>query len=608
MKAVKNKFSNKKLSPMYYIPLLLIAGFVPLLVHGKYIDLQGTVQSLYWTGQNQLLDFFSYWKARWVIVLTSLALFTYICLVISKKLPFKKQYKYYIPLGIYALFVIISTIFAIDAPTALNGFIDMYQGMWVLLSYVAITFLMINFINNERDTKMFLNAFVFLIIVEGLIGVGQYFGFDIFNTKFGNQLIVPSGVTVDGGLTFNFGKHTIYGTLFNTNYVGSFATLMMPMAAVFLVSAKTLKTKIIGGVAFILCTFTWIGCNSRAGYIGVAFATIVAIIMLRKYVVKYWKVSVSALLVAIICLVGLNAVSGGKVINQFKRLNVFSEINRIEQINSNEEKFQIKSIDIEGNIVKIKSSHQNLFLKVEGDNLLFLDDDENTLPIKTTESGKLVADVPNGVYLQIEMNKEYAGFTLSTPWAAQGSINFYISGETIQPISNTGRVVKIKDAEYFKPLEGLEKSASGRGYIWSRAIPLLKKHIFTGAGADNFAITFPQDDYLAKMNMSMPASTVVDKPHNMYLQMAINTGVVSLIAFLTVCIIYIGSGIKALWQISYDTLDKKISLACFLGVTGYLFAGIFNDQIVSVAPIFFMILGLGISINIRLNKKGKENV
>ncbi|QSX05290.1 O-antigen ligase family protein [Sedimentibacter sp. zth1] len=608
MKTVKNKFSNKKLSPMYYIPLLLIAGFVPLLVHGKYIDLQGTVQSLYWTGQNQVLDFFSYWKSRWVIVLTSLALFTYICLVISKKLPFKKQYKYYIPMGIYALFVIISTIFAIDASTALNGFVDMYQGMWVLLSYVAITFLMINFINNERDTKMFLNAFVFLIIVEGIIGVGQYFGLDIFNTKFGNHLIVPSGVTVDGGLTFNFGKHTIYGTLFNTNYVGSFATLMMPMAAVFLLSARTLKTKIIGVVAFVLCTFTWIGCNSRAGYVGVVFATIVAIIMFRKYVVKYWKISVNVLLVAVICLVGLNAVSGGRIINKVKTLNIFKEIDRVKIEANKDDKFIINSIDIEGNIVKVKSSHQDLNIKIEGDSLLFIDEEGNKLPMKTTKTGKLIVGLPKQHYIQVEMTKNYPGFTLSTKWGSKGSISFYISGETIQPISNTGRLVEIKDVEYFKQLEGLEKFASGRGYIWSRTIPLLKKHVFTGAGADNFAIAFPQDDYIAKMNMSMDAAMVVDKPHNMYLQMAINTGVVSLIAFLTVCIIYIVSSIKALWRVNYDTLEKKMCLACFLGVIGYLFAGIFNDQIVSVAPLFFVILGLGISINIRLNRKGKENV
>ena len=82
-------YENKRLSVYYFIPLLLIAGFVPLIVHGKYIDLSGTTQALYWTGQQQYLDFFSYWKSRWIIALTAIALIIYISLCKQKKLPFK---------------------------------------------------------------------------------------------------------------------------------------------------------------------------------------------------------------------------------------------------------------------------------------------------------------------------------------------------------------------------------------------------------------------------------------------------------------------------------------------------------------------------------------
>ena len=112
-------YENKKLSVIYFLPLLLIAGFVPLIVYAKYVDLEGTTQALYWTGQRQYLDFFSYWKAQWVVVLTAIALIFYIILYIQKKLPLKNLKQYYIPFGIYAIFVIISTIFAIDKPTAL---------------------------------------------------------------------------------------------------------------------------------------------------------------------------------------------------------------------------------------------------------------------------------------------------------------------------------------------------------------------------------------------------------------------------------------------------------------------------------------------------------
>ena len=240
-------YENKRLSAAYFLPLLLIAGFVPLIVYAKYIDLEGTTQALYWTGQRQYLDFFSYWKSRWTVVLTAIALILYIILYKQNKLPFKNLKQYYIPLGIYAICVIISTIFAIDTQTALWGFVDMYQGMFVLISYVLITFLTINFVNSEGDVTLFVKAFLALMIIEGLIGITQYFGFDFFQTKVGTGLIVPGRLHVEN-LSFPFGPKTIYGTLFNTNFVGSFATLMLPISIAFLLEAKTKKQRIVSAI------------------------------------------------------------------------------------------------------------------------------------------------------------------------------------------------------------------------------------------------------------------------------------------------------------------------------------------------------------------------
>ncbi|MBN2826871.1 MAG: hypothetical protein JXQ26_02720 [Tissierellales bacterium] len=42
---------------------------------------------------------------------------------------------------------------------------------------------------------------------------------------------------------------------------------------------------------------------------------------------------------------------------------------------------------------------------------------------------------------------------------------------------------------------------------------------------------------------------------------------------------------------------EYMGIGIFLGVTGYLVAGFFNDQIISVAPLFYILLGAGLSIN-----------
>ncbi len=611
--SIKNKLrttinDKNQISWIYFIPLLLIAGFVPLIVYGKYINLTGTTQALFWTGQNEVLDFFSYWKSSWVIFLTITSTIIYIFLLLIKKLPFKKEYKYYIPLVGYAIFVILSTIFAVDKPTALNGFFDMYQGISVLLSYVMITFLVINFVNSERDVKLFVNVFIFLIIVEGIIGVGQYFGFDIFNTKFGNSLIIPSGVRIDGGLSFNFGKNTIYGTLFNTNFVGSFATLMLPISVAFLISAKTLKKRIVAGVALILIVFTWIGCNSRAGYVGMAFSTLVALIMLRKYVVKYWKISVAVMVLGVVALVGFNFISGGYLAKRLTSLNMFREIKELKERDNKGINFWVKGIEVGKDTVSIKTVYQDLNIKVDGSNLYFVDENGKALPMITDENGYFMIDQPNKEYFKVVVSDTYPGFSIVTLWNTRYNLNFYITENGIKMIGSGGRLIEPIIAKSIMAVKGLESFASNRGYIWGRTIPLLARYFVIGAGADNYPMVFPQDDFVAKLNIYMSATTVIDKPHNMYFQIAVNTGVISLISLIIAWGIYIISSLKLYWKLKLNSTYKYIGISCFISVVGYLFAGIFNDHIVSVSPIFWSIFGLGISINAKLKVKEDGNV
>lgn len=596
-------YENKRLSVFYFLPLLLIAGFVPLIVYAKYVDLSGTTQALYWTGQQQYLDFFSYWKSHWVIVLTTIALIFYIILYKQKKLPFKNLKQYYIPLGIYAIFVIISTIFAIDTQTALWGFVDMYQGMFVLLSYVIITFLTVNFVNNERDVNLFINAFLFLMIVEGIIGVGQYFGLDFFQSKLGKSLIVPSNLVVED-LSFSFGPKTIYGTLFNTNFVGSFVTLMLPLSIGIFLSAKTRNKKIVSGIAVLLTIFTWIGCNSRAGYLGVVVGTLLGIWLLRKAIRKHWKMSVGLVLVVLLAVVGLNTVSDGALLDRLKTFNVGEQIRNIKE--KNETEFKFEDIVLGKNDIAIKTNRQILNMKVDENKLYFLDENMNELEIEKSNNKIKIKDFDKywEIY-NIKIPENYPGVSVTTHWG-WGTTNFYITEDGIKILGSGGRVTSPVKAKSVKQFEGLESFMSGRGYIWSRTIPMMQDYLLKGAGADNFPVVFPQDDVIAKLNIYMDANTVIDKPHNIYLQIAINTGVLSLVAILAVWSTYIISSLKLYSKIPFNTTDKFIGVTCFIGIISYLVTAVFNDSIISVAPIFWIILGLGISINIRLKKNTEQ--
>ena len=93
-------------------------------------------------------------------------------------------------------------------------------------------------------------------------------------------------------------------------------------------------------------------------------------------------------------------------------------------------------------------------------------------------------------------------------------------------------------------------------------------------------------------------NVIVDKPHNLYLQIAINQGGIALLAFLAIIVVYLVQCIKLYaFRAYYYATSDAMGIGIMLAIIGYLGAGFFNDSIVSVAPIFWILLGTGFAVN-----------
>ena len=169
----------------------------------------------------------------------------------------------------------------------------------------------------------------------------------------------------------------------------------------------------------------------------------------------------------------------------------------------------------------------------------------------------------------------------------------------------TNEPLVLEEAPYWG-FEGKEKLGSARGYIWSRSLPMLKDTILIGNGPDTFVLEFPQNDRLAKWWAYDTPNMLVDKPHNLYLQIALNEGVLALVAFLVLVGAYVIDSFRLYALKNYYEGKQIIGMATCLGIIGYLGAGIFNDSIISVAPIFWILLGSGVAINYINNKEQVE--
>ena len=164
---------------------------------------------------------------------------------------------------------------------------------------------------------------------------------------------------------------------------------------------------------------------------------------------------------------------------------------------------------------------------------------------------------------------------------------------------------------------------------------MLKDTILIGHGADTFCAYFPNDDYAGKYSFSRFGhldsrfNLIYDKPHDMYLQTAINTGITSLIAQLGIFFFYFRDSLKTGFGFGKkrresgaeaETSKAKIpgkgsglgilryaAAGCFLGVASFLAVGLFNDSSVSTAPFFYAVLGLGFAINAMIREEEAQN-
>jgi hypothetical protein len=586
-----NKIQTKKFG--YYIPIIFIITIIPLIVYCKIVKLPKEVAD-FWLSDTHA-DFYSYYKFIALILGTLAALIAYGGLYLNGRLPLQKEKRYYIPMAIYSLLVILSTINAHNRQVALEGFPDMYQGVFVLLCYMVLMFIVLNYTRNEKDIRIIVYSFVILTILEGVLGIGQYFGYDFLQSDLGRSLITPKIIDASN-LEFTFGKYTIYGTLFNTNFVGSFGALVLPLTMILYINEKNMKGSVLFGLAALLAFSIWLGCNSRAGYLGITSAFVLGLIVFRKNIKLHFKKLVILFGVFIGITFIFNAVSGGRVLNQFSRLNPANEAGDIQDIKARQD-VRFEEVSIKDNTFTIKTDKETLIGTMRDQKLEFEDEDGNSLEVFTDDN--------RNIRFIDEKYSEYS-FSINNK---QSSIKAKIYGRNwklyvtdnneLKVISNNDKLTDPVEAPRIRLFDGRETFASNRGYIWSRTIPMLKDALITGYGPDNYPMVFPQEDYVGRFNVGDEGmlNILVDKPHNMYLQTAVNTGVISLLALLAVWVIYLFDSFKLYLKGNIESFAQYMGAATFLSISAYLVAGLFNDNVISVAPLFWVLLGTGIGIN-----------
>ena len=592
---------------------------------------------IYWseaTNESTLSDLFNYWKAIAIIGAACLAVIVFIAAYFKDSVRFKKSFLY-IPALIYVAFVLLSFAFSNYKYFALRGMSEHFEGTIVLLAYIMMVFFLANMIDSERRLKFVVYCALGAALLLGILGITQATGHDFFSTAIGQKIITPNYILDTGvkswdmidilaangqmAYDFSFTDGEVYQTVYNINYVPLYISILIPVSAVLFVyySIQKKQGKLAISIFFLaiygLLLYNFFAANSASGYFGLLASFIVAIIVFREMIKKWMK--------QIVCLLIIFAIVLGVLVDRWlpemkQLLNIVSQkaveyiyadsLADIQYDYDNEPGMTWLPIDyietndtymvfgINGDEIKVTRNEElSAFQITDGDdNQLYLKEIEN-------EPGVFeILDIRFHDYVKLSLSKDnnipIINFTIRAySWEFPYVNHAFVYRNRVGKCVSLNKIVRSSIIK--------EGFATKRGSIWNATIPMLKDYIFIGAGADVFTFVYPQNDYVTLYNNNryIGLVTVTDKAHNLYMQYWVNTGLISLLAWLAMVGYYLVGAVKQFRKRGFVDFCDFVNGGIFCGICGFLAVAFFNDGSVNTMPMFYTMLGTGLAINMR---------
>lgn len=586
------KFDKKTKFNLYLIPIM-VTFIVPAICR-LYEGVTVYNQYNWCEGKSEYTDYFLHCKvvvfsiASVVMILVG----TWKFLKLSseeKKAMFKKMW----PIALYLLCVVFSFIFAINREASIKGEYNQMEPLLVLMGYAVMAWYILLTVKTDNDIKILLISAMAGIIPVGILGIHEFFNIYPLKNDFIRKLITTKSQFERYGINYSWEEGYVFSTLFNSNYFGPYAALFAPIALSIVIGKTKLWQKICGGVLFAAIVMMLIGSRSKTGIIVFVLLALFTFVFLARPLIKKWFITVPAILVIF---VGLFA---------FVKVKYPDYLRYIEEgLKRGHTEYALKGIDTTGECVEIFFKDYDLKITFEcienrGIKNLVIKNGEEELKYKSRSEnsvGEFEFTLPNDQKFDFELQA-----------TGDGNIGFAFDGIVKKFIFvNLDGNYKIfndygKYDECFissKLLDGYERIASNRGAIWRVCLSRLKKFIFIGAGPDGFPFGTFEDgnDYVA-MDRIYATRVMWTRPHNYYFQMAIETGLLSVIACMIFFIRYIVDCFKLYFLKKPEGDYFWLGVACMVSVIGFLGNGIANDSLIVVSPCFWAILGLGMVVN-----------
>lgn len=602
---------------IYLLPLFVILCVHPLFMRLYQYD--NGLSSFAWNNETgNSSDLFLHGK----MVLFEIICIS--CIVLFLIYLFRTETQLHLPkifllLAGYAALALVSTLASEYRQFGFSGIDEQFENVWCLLGYVLVMVYIYIVVQDFKYIRMLMYALLLSAFVIGVIGAFQFIGHDLLLTNFAKSLYIPAALR-DLGVSLNLGFGTVYMTLYNPGYVGLYTSLVCPILLVLFFYDEKKSVRILSMTAFVLLVTGAIGAGTLAGYIGLVSTFAILLVLMFRNVLRTRKSILYTILGVV--LLGM-AAFGIYAFHQYwtarhadstpaqpapgYALEVTEENQSVDAVSP--EDYPLTSITETDDYVEfcydgitfretmyIENNMVYMDFSDAAGNPVAFDYDEASMEYTLTEPGLEGITSYSATLLD-----EYVGFV--TTFDGKSWVFTYtykddvLSYYTVNALGHLDKNITSESAVFTEHY----RLFSGRGYIWAKTIPLLKNYIFLGSGADSFMLIFPQSDYLSAYKGGYE-NMLISKPHCLYLQIAVQTGLVSLILLLAFYLWYAVKCLKLYFGKEIQTQAQALAVAIFSGTIGFLVVSLINDSSICTTPLFAVLLGLGIVVN-RINER-----
>lgn len=580
---MKHKTKDLKL-----IPIIFSIGYIPLIVH-YYMYNTGLAEFDWFPANSDAqVDFFLAWKAA-AIVITGIIMTLIILYQRSKKrIVFKFENIFYLLLG-YSLLVAMSALFSPYKHWVIFGIFELIEPVWVIFAYLIFCYYTYHVVRTETQLNSIICFSMIGVVIALLIGFFQAFGADFLQSYLGGMLMLnPGDWNHIKDIGFPFAGY-VYMTLYNPDYIIFYVGIFLPIFIALAINAKKIVMKLFFIILCIASIICLIGSKALTGWISLFLAFMIALFVQLSRNRRKFAIGVVILLAA--------GIFSSILLCTSDSLHEFRDV--ILGTYKGCDAYGIKSIETDSDVC-INYNGVKTHFSYDADSeqgsmsLYCMDDSGNQISQTINSDGTPVyTDSKRAEY---EVEAIYIDKDLGIRISIENHqwVFAKLSDGTYYYFNAAGKFVKFpKDStiELFN-----EDAVSGRGHIWNKTLPVLAKHILIGSGANTYLLEISQEDYLFK-NYTDTNNNFDVKAHNWFLQQWVENGLAASLLLIVFFIWYAVSSIRIYRKVSFKKDIHRIGFAIFVGLFVYEISALANDPTVNVAPIYWCMIGLGLSVN-----------